>query len=78
MWKSRPPAERLPKGNGKTARKVGLNLKERMAKKGGQSSHKLVTTKDATPGEGPLNIKNLRKLPSWTHNHSHVGLGMKT
>ena len=38
---------------GKTTRKVGLNLKEGMAKKGGQSSQKLVATQEATPGDSP-------------------------
>ena len=42
-----------PKDLGKTARKVGLNLKERMAKKGGQTSLKLVAAQQATLGEAP-------------------------
>ena len=37
MWQPKSPGERLPQGTGKTARMVGLNLKEGMAKKGGQS-----------------------------------------
>ena len=41
------------KGLGKTARKVGLNLKEGMAKKGGQTSLKLVAAQQATLGEAP-------------------------
>ena len=36
---------------GKTAQKVGLNLKEGMAKKGGWSSQKFVVTKEAIPGD---------------------------
>ena len=42
-----------PKDLGKTTRKVGLNLKEGTAKKGGQSSQKLVATQQATPGDAP-------------------------
>ena len=42
-----------PKEVGKTARKVGLNLKEGMAKKGVWSSKKLVATQEATPGDAP-------------------------
>ena len=38
---------------GKTERKVGLNLKEGMAKKGGQSSKKLVASQEATLGDTP-------------------------
>ena len=38
---------------GKTARKVGLNLKEGMARKGGQSSQKLVAMQEATLGNVP-------------------------
>ena len=41
------------KEKGKTARKVGLNLKEGMAKKGGWSSQKLVAMQDATLGDAP-------------------------
>ena len=40
-----------PKEMRKTARKVGLNLKEGMAKKGGQSSQKLVATQKANLGD---------------------------
>ena len=42
-----------PKDLGKTARKVGLNLKEGMAKKGGWTSLKLVAAQQATAGEAP-------------------------
>ena len=42
-----------PKGMGITARKVGLNLKEGMAKKGGQSSQKLLAAQKATPCNAP-------------------------
>ena len=42
-----------PKEMGKTSREVGLNLKEGMAKKGGQSSQKLVAMQEATPGNAP-------------------------
>ena len=38
---------------GKTARKIGLNFKEGMAKKGGQYSQKLVVPQQATPGDAP-------------------------
>ena len=38
---------------GKTARKVGLSLKEGMAKKGGKSSQKVVATQQATLGDTP-------------------------
>ena len=37
----------------KTARKVGLNLKEGTVKKGGWSSQKVVATQEATPGDAP-------------------------
>ena len=42
-----------PKEMGKTARKVGLNLKEGMAKKGIWSSQKLVANVQATLGDTP-------------------------
>ena len=42
-----------PKELGKTARNLGLNLKEGMAKKGGQSSQMSVATQQATPGDAP-------------------------
>ena len=42
-----------PKELGKTTRKEGLNLKEGMAKKGCQSSQKLVATQQATSGDAP-------------------------
>ena len=42
-----------PKDLGETARKVGLNLKEGIVKKGGQPSQKLVATQQATPGNPP-------------------------
>ena len=42
-----------PKDLGKTARKVGLNLKERTAKKGGQNSLKLVAAQQATLSKAP-------------------------
>ena len=42
-----------PKEMGKTARKVGLNLKERIAKKGGQSSQKSVAKQEASLGNAP-------------------------
>ena len=42
-----------PKDLGKTARKVGVNLKEGMAKKGGWTSQKLVAAQQATLGETP-------------------------
>ena len=45
-----------PKEMGKTARMVGLNLKEGMMKKGGQSSQKVVAMQEATPGD-PSSIK---------------------
>ena len=38
---------------GKTTRKVGLNLKEGMAKKGGQTHQKLIATIQATPNNTP-------------------------
>ena len=44
VWQPRSPGERLLEGPEGTTRKVGLNLKERMAKKGGWSSQKLVAT----------------------------------
>ena len=47
------PVKDCPKEMGKTARKVGLNLKEGMAKKGAQSSQKLVATQEATLGDAP-------------------------
>ena len=40
-----------PKELGKATRKVGLNLKEGMAKKGGWSSQKLVAAQQATPDD---------------------------
>ena len=40
-----------PKDLGKTARKVGLNLKEGMGKKGGWASQKLEAAQQATLGE---------------------------
>ena len=42
-----------PKEMGKTARKVSLNLKEGMAKKGNWSSQKLVVSQEAAPGDAP-------------------------
>ena len=42
-----------PKDLEKTTKKVGLNLKEETAKKGSQSSYKLVVTQQATPGNAP-------------------------
>ena len=42
-----------PKELGKTTWKVGLNLKEGMAKKGGWSPQNLVVTQEATPGDAP-------------------------
>ena len=42
-----------PKELGKTARKVGLNMKEGTAKKQGQSSQMLVATQQATPDDTP-------------------------
>ena len=42
-----------PKEMGKTARKVSLNLKEGTAKKGKQSSQKLVATQEVTPTNAP-------------------------
>ena len=42
-----------PKDLGKTARKVGLNLKEGMAEKGGWTSLKLVATQQANQGKAP-------------------------
>ena len=38
---------------GKTTRKLGLNLKEGMAKKGGWFSQKSVTIQQTTPGDAP-------------------------
>ena len=43
-----------PKELGKTARKVGLNFKERMAKKGSWSSQTSVAILQATLGNAPL------------------------
>ena len=51
-----------PKELGKTARKVGLNLKEGTVKKGGQSSQKMVATQQATL-RNTLSIKTSRKSP---------------
>ena len=42
-----------PKDLGKTAQKVGLSLKEGVAKKGGQTSPMLVAAQQATQGEAP-------------------------
>ena len=61
---------------GKTARKVGLSLKEGMAKKGGWSPlQKVVATQQAHLGDTPQSIRTcLGNLPSWTQIHSHVGV----
>ena len=67
-----------PKELGKTARKVGLNLKEGMVKNGGCSSQKLVATQQVTLGDAPQAYQHLRKLPSWSQTHSHIGVGLKT
>ena len=53
-----------PKDLGKTTRKVGLNMKEGMAKKGGQTSLKLVAAQQATLGKAPRAHGCLEKLPS--------------
>ena len=53
VWQPRSPGETLPKGPRKTAREVGLNLREGMVKKGGWTSLKLVTAQQATPDEAP-------------------------
>ena len=43
-----------PKELGKAKRKVGLNSKEGMVEKGGQSSHKLMVAQQATLDNAPL------------------------
>ena len=60
-----------PKEMGKTARKVGLNLKEGMAKKGGQSSQTVGGYPRGHPGWCSLSIKMSRKAAFLNPDHSH-------
>ena len=53
MWQPGSPGEKQPKGPGKIAKKVGLNLKEGTAKKGGHTSVKLVAAQQAILGKAP-------------------------
>ena len=61
----------------KTARKVGLNLKEGKAVKGAGSSQKLVATQEATLHDAPKHKKHLKKVPSKTKTPSCNGVGLK-
>ena len=53
VWQLRSPHERLPKGNRENHQEVGLNLREGMAKKAGQSLQKLVVAQKAIQDNAP-------------------------
>ena len=62
----------------KTTRKVSLNAKEGMAKKGGWTPWKPVVAQVASLDEAPKVWRHLKKFPSWTPIHLISGVDLRT